>query len=61
MSENNFKNKKNKELDPNNDELNLQKYNSNDKDIDAGNQTGQNQSSKQQNTHHNHDDSCTCD
>jgi hypothetical protein len=60
MSENNISNKKNKELDPNNDERNLQEYNSNDKDIDADSQNGQDQSSKQQNTHHNQDDNCSC-
>lgn len=54
MSEDDSNNKKNKELDPNNKERNLQEYNSNDTDSES--QKGQNQSQKQ----HIHDDSCSC-
>ena len=53
MSEDNSNNKKNKELDPNNKERNLQEYNSNDTDSES--QKGQNHSQKQ----HIHDDSCS--
>ncbi len=46
MSENNISNKKNKELDPDNKERNLQEYNSNDKDTDTGNNNKPNQTNK---------------
>jgi hypothetical protein len=63
MSENNFKDKRNKELDPNSKERNLQEYNSNDKDFNPENQSGHDQSQKQK-IHelqdHDHNNTCNC-
>jgi hypothetical protein len=59
MSEVNSTNKKNKELDPNNKERNLQEYNS-VYDRESESQNEQNQSKKQTEHEHVHDDSCSC-
>ena len=63
MSENNTSGKKNKELDPNSKEHNLQEYNSNDKDFIPENKDGQDQSQKQrlhEHRDHDHSDNCNC-
>lgn len=58
MSEVNSNNKKNKELDPNNKERNLQEYNSDDKESKIQNE--RNQSKIQQEHKHTHNDNCSC-
>jgi hypothetical protein len=63
MSENNVKGKRNKELESNSKERNLQEYNSIDKDINPEIQNGQDQSQKQrphEHIDHDHSDNCTC-
>jgi hypothetical protein len=60
MSEDNTNNKKNKELEPNNRERNLQEYSSTDKDMDAENQSKLDQTNKKEINNHIHDNSCGC-
>ncbi len=63
MSENNINGKKNKELDPNSKERNLQEYSSNDKDFNTENPKGHDQSQKQrlhEHLDHDHRDNCNC-
>ncbi len=60
MSEVNAGNKKNKELEPDNKERNLQEYSSNDKGIDNGNRNEPNQANKKEIGSHSHDESCSC-
>jgi hypothetical protein len=60
MSEGNTINKKNKELEPDNKERNLQEYSSNDKGIDTGNKNEPNQANKKEMDSHSHDEGCSC-
>ena len=59
MSEVSNINKKNKELDPNNNEHNLQEYNSDDREIKSQNEKNQSQKQQQQQEHHD-GHSCGC-
>jgi len=58
MNEVNESNKKNKEVDPNNKERNLQGYNIDNREIESQNE--KNQTKKQQEQQHIHDDGCGC-
>jgi hypothetical protein len=60
MSEGNTINKKNKELEPDNKERNLQEYSSNDKGIDTGNKNEPTQTTKKELNSHSHGEGCGC-
>ncbi len=60
MSEGNTINKKNKELEPDSKERNLQEYRSNDEGIDAGDKNGPNQANRKELVSHSHNEGCSC-
>lgn len=60
MSEGNTIDKKNKELEPDNKERNLQEYSSNDKGVDTGNKNEPNRTNRKELDSHSHDEGCSC-